>query len=119
MVREEKNKIRHTLLFSSKKGNNSGKVSWNNYINKKNSDIFPLISLGINERTMIQKIINQCDMKHIIILPMKSIISVLNVLTYIITARPIGLTEILVIMLVSTFIATVILYLLGDLTTTH
>jgi hypothetical protein len=37
----------------------------------KNSDIFPLISLGdivgINEWTMIQKIINQCDIKHILI----------------------------------------------------
>jgi len=71
VVREDKNKIRHTLFFSSKKGNNSRKSSGIILLNIKNSDIFPLISLGdivgINERTMIQKIINQCDIKHILI----------------------------------------------------
>ena len=71
MVREDKNKIRHTPFFSSKKGNNSRKSSGIILLSIKNSDIFPLISLGdivgINERTMIQKIINQCDIKHILI----------------------------------------------------
>jgi hypothetical protein len=71
VVREDKNKIRHTPFFSSKKGNNSRKSSGIILLNIKNSDIFPLISLGdivgINERTMIQKIINQCDIKHILI----------------------------------------------------
>jgi hypothetical protein len=69
VVREDKNKIRHTHFFSSKKGNNS--KSSGIILLIKNSDIFPLISLGdivgINEWTMIQKIINQCDIKHILI----------------------------------------------------
>jgi hypothetical protein len=46
VVREDKNKIRHTPFFSSKKGNNSRKSSGIILLSIKNSDIFPLISLG-------------------------------------------------------------------------
>jgi len=47
--------------------------------------------VGINELTLILKIIGQCDVKHIMTLPIKTITSVLKVSTYIITVRPIGL----------------------------
>ena len=53
-------------------------------------DIFPLIfpgdNVSITELTLILKIIIQCDVKHM--LPKKSIISVLKVSKYIITALP-------------------------------
>jgi hypothetical protein len=35
LVREDKNKIKNTPFFSSKKGINSGKVKWNNFTYKK------------------------------------------------------------------------------------
>jgi len=61
------------------------------------------------------KIIGQCDVKHIIMSPIKTITLVLKVSTYIITsitAHPIRLAEILVTMYVSTFkTAVIILYL--------
>ena len=61
----------------------------------------------INELTLILKIIGQCDVKHIMMLPFKTITWVLKVLTYYtitsIAACPTRLTMILVIMSVSTF----------------
>ena len=82
-----------------------------------NLDIFPLILMSdifnINELTQILKITIPSDVKHIIMLPMKPIMSDLKVVTYIITritARPIRLTEILAIMSVSTFKTDFILY---------
>ena len=53
----------------------------------------------INDLTLILKIISQCDVKHIIMLPMETIMLVLKFSTYIITAgitiRPTGLAVIL------------------------
>jgi hypothetical protein len=73
-------------------------------------DTFPLISpsdiVSINRLTLILKTISQCDVKHIMMLQIKTIMWVLEVSTYIIIsiiARPIILTVILVIMSVSTF----------------
>jgi len=90
-------------------------------------DIFPLISLSdilsIKKLIPTMKIIDQCDIKHIKTLPIKTIMSVLKVLiktmsvlkvmTYIIiiiAACPIVLAIILVIMSVSTYKIAVILY---------
>ena len=61
------------------------------------------------------KLNGQLDVKHIMTSPIKTIASVLTASTDIITnipARPIRLTEILVIMSVSTFKIAVILYIL-------
>jgi len=65
--------------------------------------------------TQILKIISQCDIKHMMMLPIKRITSVLMILTYTITsivARPNGLSAILMIMImcVSTFKTAVIPY---------
>ena len=71
--------------------------------------------IGINELTMILKIICQCDVRHIIMLLIKTATSLLKVSANIntsITALPIRLSEILVIMPVSTFKTAVILYIL-------
>ena len=68
----------------------------------------------IDELAPILKIISQCDIKHIMALPIKTITSVFNVSTCIIisiTAGPFGLDAILAIMSVSFFITAVILYL--------
>ena len=62
---------------------------------------------------MTLKNIDQCDVKHMI-LPIKTITSVVNVSTYIITgitAHLIGLAVILEIMSVSTFKSAIILYI--------
>jgi hypothetical protein len=66
---------------------------------------FPLISssdiFSINRLTMKLKIIGQYDFKHIMMLPIKAIASILKVSTYIITSisdRHIKLPGILVIM---------------------
>jgi len=59
-------------------------------------------------------IICQCDVKHILALPIKTITSVLKASTYIITsieAHPIRLAAVLVIMSVSTYETTVIIFL--------
>lgn len=83
-----------------------------------NLSIFPLILqrdiVSINRLTLIQKIIEQCDVKHIIILRIKTMTSVMKVQTCIftsITALPIGRAVILAIMSILTFIAAVILYI--------
>jgi hypothetical protein len=71
--------------------------------------------IGINELTMILKIICQCDVRNIIMLLIKTATSLLKVSANIntsITALPIRLSEILVIMPVSTFKTAVILYIL-------
>ena len=67
--------------------------------------IFPLISLrggvSINRLTLILKIISQCDVKHVIKLQIKTITSVLMILTGITTsiaAHSTRLTTILAIM---------------------
>ena len=60
--------------------------------------------------------IGQSDVKHIMMSPIKTIMSVLKALTDIITnipTRSIGLAEILVIMSISTFKIAVILYVLN------
>jgi len=62
--------------------------------------------VSLSEMTLILKFICQCDVKFIMTLLTKTIMSVLNVIIYIIicvTARPIRLAVILVIMSVSTF----------------
>jgi hypothetical protein len=53
----------------------------------------------------------QCDVKHIMTLPIKTITSISNVSTYIITVGPIKITAILVIMSISTLITAVILHI--------
>jgi hypothetical protein len=84
--------------------------------------IFPLISLSDNvsmmnwpwysdELTMILKFIGHCAIKHIMMIPIKTITSVLKVSIYIIIAHPIRLSVKLVIMSVSTFKTAVILYM--------
>ena len=54
-----------------------------------NLDIFPLISWGniviISERTVTLKIIDQCYVKYIVMLPIKTMVSVLMFSTYITT----------------------------------
>jgi len=77
--------------------------------------------------TRMRKFISQSDVKHIMTSPIKMITSVYKVSKHIttsITARPIRLTAILLIMSVSTFKTTVILYLsvrnpLQDITSTY
>jgi hypothetical protein len=67
----------------------------------------------VQELTLILKIIGQCDIKHTLTSPIKSITPVMKISTYIITsitARPVRLAVILVIMSVSTFKTTVILF---------
>ena len=78
--------------------------------------IFPLIStsdiFSINELTLILNIIGQCDVKHIMTFPIKTITLVVKVSTYIITSmapHPTILTAILVVMSVSTFKLDIIL----------
>ena len=85
---------------------------------KGNLDIFLWISLGdianTNKLTLILKFIGQCDVKHIMMKPIKTIPSVLKVSTDIITSiadHPNGLDEILVIMFVLIFKTDVILYI--------
>ena len=66
---------------------------------------------------LILKFITQCEVKHIIMLLIKTITSVLKVLKYIITSiivSPLGLAALLEEMSVSTFITVVILYLSRD-----
>jgi hypothetical protein len=60
--------------------------------------------------TLILKIICQCDVKHIITLPIKIITKASTYIITSITDYDIGLTAILVIMFVSTFKTDVILY---------
>ena len=66
-----------------------------------NLDILPLISLSyiicFNKLTLMLKIISQCDIKHILMLQIKTITLVLKVSTYMyiitsFTALPIRLT---------------------------
>ena len=67
----------------------------------------------VQELTLILKIVGQCDIKHTLTSPIKSITPVMKISTYIITsitARPVRLAVILVIMSVSTFKTTVILF---------
>ena len=82
-----------------------------------NLDIFPLTSLSdfvsINKLTLIQKIFSQCDVRtHYDVTDKTNNISFdyLNIITSI-TARPIRLAVILVIMSVSHFKTTIILYI--------
>ena len=80
-------------------------------------DILLLIALsdvvGINEVTLILEIIGWFEVKHILMLQVKTMTLVLKVSTYIttsITARPFRLAAILVIMSITTLKWTVILY---------
>jgi hypothetical protein len=66
------------------------------------------------ELTLILKIIGQLDIEHILMSPIKKMIPVLKILTYIITgitARSVGLAAILAIMSVLTFKTAVFLCL--------
>ena len=70
-----------------------------------NRGAFPLISMSDNvssiELTLILEIIVQCDVKHMMMLLIKTITSLLKVSTYIITSNPThrtGLALILAIM---------------------
>ena len=78
-----------------------------------NLTIFPLISVcnivSINELTLILKIISHCNVKSIMMLLIKSNVS-LEGLDTSVTSGPIRLTTILVIMLVLTFKTDIILY---------
>ena len=68
------------------------------------------------ELTLMLKIIVKCDVKHILMSPIETITPVLKISNYIITsitACPIGLTAILVIMSVSTFRLTAILVIMS------
>jgi hypothetical protein len=70
--------------------------------------------VSMNELTLILKIISQRDIKCILTFPIKTIATVLKVLTYIITsitACPIGLAARLAIMSVSTSVTVIILYI--------
>jgi type III secretory pathway component EscU len=79
-----------------------------------NLDIFPVITpsdiVSISKLTPILKIICQSYANHIMTSLIKTITSVLKVLTYIITSIAAGLDLILVIMSVSIIKAAVILY---------
>ena len=68
----------------------------------------------VQELTLILKINVHCDVKHIMTSSIRKIkkMLVLKISTYIITARPVGLGEILAIMSFSTFKPAVILYFL-------
>ena len=70
-----------------------------------NRGTFPLISMSDNvssiELTLILEVIVQCDVKHIMMLLMKTMTSLLKVSTYIITSdatHPTGVAVILAIM---------------------
>jgi hypothetical protein len=68
--------------------------------------------------TSILKIIWHCDVKHIMMLPIKTMTAVMNVLTYIITsvtALPTRLPVILAMISVPTFVTSVILYLFSQI----
>ena len=70
--------------------------------------------------TRYWKFIGQCDVKHIMTLPIKTITSILKVSTNIITsiaARSNGLAAIQAIMSVTTFKAAVILYIWREIAT--
>ena len=83
-------------------------VIWTNFLRSH-----PVIdTVSISELSLILKIICQCDVKHIRILPIKIMVSVLNISTYIITSIKTRSLR-LVIMSVSTFITTVILYIVS------
>jgi len=74
------------------------------------------------ELTLILKIISQCDVKHIFMSLIKTITPVMKISTYIITcitARPVGLAVILVIMSVSTFKTAIILHIYYEQGHTH
>jgi hypothetical protein len=88
-----------------------------------NLDNFPTIYpikwyylfISINELSLIQEMVGPFDVKHIIILLIKTVTSNVKLWTNIInsiTARPIKFVVVLVIMSVSTFKPDVILYLL-------
>jgi hypothetical protein len=71
------------------------------------------ILININRRTLILKIMSQCDVSLIMTLPINAITAVLKFSTHIITSftsHPIGLSEILTITSVSTFKTAVILF---------
>lgn len=65
--------------------------------------ISPTDIVGINELSLILKIIGQCEVKHILMLQIKTIINAVHNITNI-TAHRIRLAAILVAMSVSTFI---------------
>jgi hypothetical protein len=76
----------------------------------------------VQELTLILKIISQCDIKHILMSLIKTIMSDLKILTYIITsftACPVRLAAILAIMSVSTLKTAIILYLLMKVHKVH
>ena len=73
--------------------------------------ILPSEIVTKNELTLILVIIGQGDVKHILMLQIKTITSVLKVSTHIITASSIRLAAILAIMSVLTFIIAISLYI--------
>ena len=80
---------------------------------KPEKNIRSVCNSHAQELTLILKIIGQCDVKHILTSQIKPITPVLKILTYIITsitAHPVKLATILVIMSVSTFKTDIILY---------
>jgi hypothetical protein len=75
-----------------------------------NNSIRSVRNSHAQELTLILKIIGQCDVKHILMSPIKSIRSVLKILSYIITSIPVGPVGLAAIMSVLTFKTAVILY---------
>ena len=70
----------------------------------------------VQELTLTLNIFGQCNVKHILTSPIKTVTPVLKILTYIITsitAGPVELAAILAIMSVSTLKTAIILYGLG------
>jgi hypothetical protein len=113
------NKLYHIMLYRVHTTTKATvtKGSWINILISK-LDIFPLISpsdiVCINGLTLILKNIGQCDVTLWRWILIKTITSMLNFSTYImtsITAHPIRLTVVLVIMSVSTVKTAVILYI--------
>ena len=91
---------------------------WSLFLFISNFDIFSWshqVILSVSRNRLIQKVIGQCDVKHIMMLQIKTITSVLKIARYVITgitAHQIRLNVILVIMSVSTFKTDITLYFL-------
>ena len=87
---------------------------WNTQLTLIKKNIKRVHNSHVQELNLILNIISQCDVKHILTSPIKTITAVLKILTYIstsFTAPHVGLAWILAIMSVSTFETAVILYI--------
>ena len=84
--------------------------------------ILPSDIVRIKELTMILKIISQYDVKYVMVLPIKTITSVLKVLTYIITGITItSVLKVLTYIITSitiTSVLKVLTYIITDITKT-